>query len=129
MYLKKEKLELKSEKNSFSANDSEAFLKKKTIFIMSIAHHCHVGYVWGSHHTHTGAAVEPLCLPTNPEWGNYRDGTDGATAYSYGAEYETDDLSSKLLKLHDHDVPCAVCLVRNRSIVKMFPGNTCSTLS
>ncbi|XP_065925119.1 uncharacterized protein [Magallana gigas] len=80
------------------------------------------GYVGGSRHTHSGAAVEPLCLPRKPEWGNYKDGTDGAKAYIYGAEYETGDLSGKWLKLHDHDVPCAVCLVRNRSVVKMFPA-------
>lgn len=68
------------------------------------------------------SAVEPLCLPRNPEWGDYRDETDGAKAYIYGAEYQTGDSAGKLIKLHDHDVPCAVCLVRNRSVVKMFPG-------
>ena len=40
----------------------------------------------------------------------------------YGAEYETNTLSDFMSKLVHHDVPCAVCLVRNRSIVKMFPG-------
>lgn len=81
-----------------------------------------VGYVGGSHYSHTGAAVESLCLPRNPEWGNYNDAADGVKAYIFGAEYETSDLSGKFLKLHDHDVPCAVCLVRNRSVVQMFPG-------
>lgn len=38
---------------------------------------CFIGFVGGSQYTHTGAAVEPLCLPRKPEWGNYyRDGTD-----------------------------------------------------
>uniref|UniRef100_K1R6D8 Short-chain collagen C4 n=1 Tax=Magallana gigas TaxID=29159 RepID=K1R6D8_MAGGI len=84
------------------------------------------GYVGGSLFSHTGAAVEPLCLPRNPEWGDYRDETDGAKAYIYGAEYQTGDSAGKLIKLHDHDVPCAVCLVRNRSVVKMFPARkTC----
>lgn len=32
------------------------------------------GYVGGSLHSHSGAAVDALCLPRNPEWGNYRDG-------------------------------------------------------
>lgn len=68
--------------------------------------------------------MEPLCLPRNPEWGIYRDGTDGYKAYVYGAEYVTSDLSDKWPKLHNHDVPCAVCLVRNRSVVKMFPGKS-----
>lgn len=82
------------------------------------------GYVGGSLYSDTGAAVDPLCLPRNPEWEHYRDGTDGYKAYIYGAEYETIGLRDKWLKLHDHDVPCAVCLVRNRSVVKMFPGKS-----
>lgn len=81
------------------------------------------GYTAGSAHTHTGAAVEPLCLPRNPEWGIYRDGVENI--YSnivYGAEYETNGVPGYMSTLHDHDVPCAVCLVRGKSIVKMFPG-------
>uniref|UniRef100_K1Q746 Short-chain collagen C4-like n=1 Tax=Magallana gigas TaxID=29159 RepID=K1Q746_MAGGI len=83
-------------------------------------------YVGGSHYTHTGAAVEPLCLPKTPEWGIYRDGTDGAKAYIYGAEYETNELFGKWHSLYQHDVPCSVCLLRGRSVVQMFPGRkTC----
>lgn len=82
----------------------------------------YVGYVGGFEYHHSGAAVEPVCLPRNPEWGKYRDWRDGNKAYIYGAEYETSDLSGKWYKLHDHDVPCAVCLVRNKSVVKMFAG-------
>lgn len=47
------------------------------------------GFTGGSFYGHKGAAVEPLCLPTNPEWGIYIDGYDGSKAYVYGAEYET----------------------------------------
>lgn len=62
-------------------------------------------------------------LPTSePEWGVYRDGTDGQKAYIYGAEYQTNTLSGYMRSFHDHDVPCAVCLVPKKSIVKMFPG-------
>ena len=75
-----------------------------------------------SHFTHTGAAVDPLCLPRDPEWGIYRDGVESYSNIVYGAEYETGAVSGYMSKLHDHDVPCAVCLVRERSIVKMFPG-------
>ena len=39
----------------------------------------------------------------------------------YGAEYETYTYNN-MPPVHDHDVPCAVCLVRNRSLVRMFPG-------
>ena len=80
------------------------------------------GYAGGSSHIHTGAAVDPLCLPRDPEWGIHRDGTEGPKSYMYGAEYETNALSGYMSTLHDHDVPCAVCLVRNRSVVQMFPG-------
>ncbi|XP_078330748.1 uncharacterized protein LOC144624691 [Crassostrea virginica] len=85
----------------------------------------HSGFAGGSLYYHKGAAVDPLCLPRDPEWGIYKDGTDGAKAYVYGAEYETYTYNS-MPTVHDHDVPCAVCLVRNRSVTKMFPGRkTC----
>ena len=66
--------------------------------------------------------MEPLCLPRDPEWGIYRDGVDGARNYAFGAEYETGSFQGYWSKVNDHDVPCSVCLVRNRSLVKMFPG-------
>lgn len=81
-----------------------------------------LGYTGGSWYTNRGAAVDTLCLPRDPEWGNYRDGTDGRKAYILGAEYQTYDSLGNLRKLNDHDVPCAVCLRRNRSVVRMFPG-------
>ncbi|XP_078329456.1 uncharacterized protein LOC144617616 [Crassostrea virginica] len=84
------------------------------------------GYTGGSGHTYSGAAVEPLCLPRNPEWGIYRDGVEGNKNYLLGAEYETETVSGYMSTLHNHDVPCAVCLVRKRSVVKMFPARkTC----
>lgn len=75
-----------------------------------------------SHYSHTAAVVDPLCLPRDPEWGVYTDGADGTKAFVYGAEYETSTSAGSLQALHDHDVPCAVCLARNKSVVKMFPG-------
>ncbi|XP_056006027.1 short-chain collagen C4-like [Ostrea edulis] len=84
------------------------------------------GFTGGSHYTHSGAAVDPLCLPRDPEWGRYKDGADGGRAYVYGAEYETGNSLSNLRNLHDHDVPCAVCLVHNRSVLRVFPARkTC----
>lgn len=67
-----------------------------------------LGYTGGSSFDHTGSAVDLLCLPRDPEWGAYSDGTDGNKAYLYGAEYKTDTSPSNLQKLHDHDKPCAV---------------------
>lgn len=80
------------------------------------------GYTGGSHHSHKGAAVEPLCLPRNPEGGMYTDGYEGNKNYVYGAEYETNSFKGYIQTIHDHDVPCVVCLVRQRTVVKMFPG-------
>lgn len=80
------------------------------------------GFTGGSFYGHKGAAVEPLCLPRNPEWGIYIDGHDGSKAYVYGAEYETYTFKDYIKSLHEHDIPCAVCLVRQRSVVQMFPG-------
>lgn len=84
------------------------------------------GFTGGSWYRHPGAAVEPLCLPRDPQWGEYRDGNDGARAYVFGAEYETGSSAGYLRTIYEHDVPCSVCLVPNRSVVKMFPArNTC----
>uniref|UniRef100_K1QIL0 Short-chain collagen C4 n=1 Tax=Magallana gigas TaxID=29159 RepID=K1QIL0_MAGGI len=80
------------------------------------------GFTGGSYYGHKGAAVDPLCLPKDPEWGLYTDGTDGDKAYVYGAEYETATSPGNLRSLYQHDVPCAICLLRNRSVVKMFPA-------
>ncbi|XP_056006015.1 uncharacterized protein LOC130050320 [Ostrea edulis] len=81
------------------------------------------GYTGGSHYTYSGAAVEPLCLPRDPEWGRFKNGADGGRAYVYGAEYQTTDYLSSL---YEHDVPCAVCLVNNRSVLRVFPARkTC----
>lgn len=80
------------------------------------------GYVGGSHFNNRGAAVEPLCLPRNPQWLKYRDGIENERAYVHGAEYETRTSSGGLRGVHDQDVPCAVCLKRKRFVVNMFPG-------
>nr|XP_022292474.1 short-chain collagen C4-like [Crassostrea virginica] len=86
----------------------------------------HSGFAGGSWYTHPGAAVDPLCLPRDPEWGIYKDGTDGSKAYVYGAEYEITMGNDHLSSVDEHDIPCAVCLIRNRSVAKMFAGRkTC----
>uniref|UniRef100_A0A8W8IHH6 Short-chain collagen C4 n=1 Tax=Magallana gigas TaxID=29159 RepID=A0A8W8IHH6_MAGGI len=86
----------------------------------------HSGYVGGSDYKNPGAAVEPLCLPKNPQWGKFKDGKDGQKAELLGAEYQMHTVSNYWRHYHDHDVPCAVCLVRQRSVVQMFPGRrTC----
>uniref|UniRef100_K1PRA3 Short-chain collagen C4 n=1 Tax=Magallana gigas TaxID=29159 RepID=K1PRA3_MAGGI len=89
----------------------------------------HSSFTGGSYYGHKGATVEPLCLPRNPEWEIYNDEYDGAKAYVYGAEYQTNTFKGSIKTLHDHDIPCTVCLVRQRSIVQMFPGNLIGVLA
>ncbi|XP_034330867.1 uncharacterized protein [Magallana gigas] len=120
----KEKIESKVKTDT--SNRSVVYTRwgKKTC--PSNAELVHSGFTGGSYYTHKGAAVEPLCLPRNPEWGRYTDGHDGAKAYVYGAEYETYSFIGFDQTLHEHDVPCAVCIVRQKTVVKMFPARkTC----
>uniref|UniRef100_K1RJ29 Short-chain collagen C4 n=1 Tax=Magallana gigas TaxID=29159 RepID=K1RJ29_MAGGI len=115
---------LRREFESFSIEVKKALkeVKEKQVADMQMIQ----GYVGGSWYTHTGAAVNPLCLPKNPEWGFYRDGTDGEKAYIFGGEYQTNSVPAYMKTLNQHDVPCVVCLVRRRSVVQMFPARkTC----
>ncbi|XP_062573100.1 short-chain collagen C4-like [Saccostrea cucullata] len=81
------------------------------------------GFAGGSYYTHKGASVNPLCLPTDPEWGVYNDRVDEWSAYMYGAEYETVTIpDNRVAKLHNENVPCAVCLLRDKSIARVFPA-------
>ncbi|XP_062569838.1 short-chain collagen C4-like [Saccostrea cucullata] len=79
------------------------------------------GYAAGSHYRHTGGAVEPLCLPTNPEWEIHNTEVEYSRGLVYGAEYET--LHSLVMTdVHDHDVPCAVCRTQNNESVLAIPA-------
>lgn len=59
-------------------------------------------------------------MARDPEWGIYQDGVSEYKSYIFGAEFET--AGSSMGSVHNYDVPCAVCLTQNRSVVKMFPG-------
>ena len=88
------------------------------------------GRVGGSHHKtgHSGGGSNPQCLPLDP---NFLTPISGAQlrAYMYGAEYQTH--TDKYSYLHgrvEHNVPCAVCHVSNRTAVYMVPAKyTCPT--
>ena len=90
------------------------------------AHLIYHGYAAGSHNTHSGGAADTQCLPRDPQWGNVYHG-QSATSYIYGAEYQTGIDGSKSIfgeNIHDQDVPCAVCEVKGRTTLKMFPART-----
>ncbi|XP_062619108.1 uncharacterized protein LOC134280684 [Saccostrea cucullata] len=85
------------------------------------------GYAGGTHYYYPGGAVEPLCLPKNPEWGRHN--TEQNYAFRgvvFGAEYQTytDIIMSDL---HDQDVPCVVCRTQNDKPVLVIPARkSCS---
>ncbi|XP_065925527.1 uncharacterized protein [Magallana gigas] len=124
--MKKFKETMKSEVNTYIGNSSVVYTRwgKKTC--PSNAELVHSGFTGGSHYTHKGAAVEPLCLPRNPEWGLYNDGYDAYKNLVFGGEYRTGSFTGNIRTVDNHDVPCALCLVRRKSVVQMFPARkTC----
>ncbi|XP_067653267.1 uncharacterized protein [Haliotis asinina] len=79
------------------------------------------GIAGGSHYRQKGGPANTLCLPENPEYGNYTLGYEDNGAI-YGTEYETNEHSVSFKRLHDHDVPCAVCKSRTKTSVIMVPA-------
>ncbi|KAH3792984.1 hypothetical protein DPMN_146486 [Dreissena polymorpha] len=83
------------------------------------------GQAAGGHHLHTGSG-EYICLPNDPEYDKYNQNNDENRSLMYGAEYETHAPITNppaLSDLHDHDVPCSVCLARGKTTL-MIPGRT-----
>ena len=78
------------------------------------------GVVAGSWWEHTGAAVDPLCLPPEPKYLQYQSGYQGY-ARLYGAEYETVS-PSPLDHSYQRNVPCALCEVTGRTNKIMIPS-------
>ena len=87
------------------------------------------GRAGGPQHTHSGGGSNPQCLPLDPNFLTQISGTQTYRALMYGAEYQTyTDSNSYLHGRHNHDVPCAVCHVSNRTAVYMVPAKyTCPT--
>ena len=89
------------------------------------------GIVGGQHYSHSGGGSNILCLPMNPNWGNYTaEGEE--TQYIYGGEYEISAYNSfstvglfsnvNSKALHDHNIPCAVCQTLKPATIMMLPA-------
>ena len=78
------------------------------------------GVAAGSEYTHQGAAVDPLCLPPDPQYLKYESGYQ-AHARIYGAEYILLK-GSPLDHSHRRNVPCALCQVNGRTNKIMIPS-------
>ncbi|XP_062616599.1 uncharacterized protein LOC134278302, partial [Saccostrea cucullata] len=79
------------------------------------------GFAAGSYPSDRYMNVETICIPKDPELGiNSFNTINNYGSNLYGAIYETSN------SYEDHGVPCAVCLVHNRSVIKVFPARkTC----
>ncbi|XP_065907907.1 uncharacterized protein [Dysidea avara] len=77
------------------------------------------GVVAGSAYGHEGAAVDPLCLPPNPQYLKSQSGYQNWVQL-YGAEYQTG--GTPLDHGHDRNVPCALCQAYGRTNKIMIPS-------
>ena len=74
----------------------------------------------GSWWKHTGAAIDPLCLPPNPQYLKYQKNYQNHAGL-YGAEYEVP--SGPLDHSHERNVPCALCQVSGHTNKIMIPSH------
>ena len=79
------------------------------------------GVVAGSDHLHEGAAVDPLCLPPNPQYLKYHSGYQGHVRV-FGAEYQI-STGSPIDQSHDRNIPCALCQAYGRTNKIMIPSH------
>lgn len=82
------------------------------------SHSIYSGFTAGSWYDHYGAAVEPLCLPPDPQ---YLKSIQGYQNYArlYGAEYQT---AGPLNHADNRNIPCALCQAYGRTNVIMIPS-------
>ncbi|KAK3577114.1 hypothetical protein CHS0354_037148 [Potamilus streckersoni] len=86
------------------------------------------GYMAGSAFNQTGNGPTNLCLPEDPTWAKYEDGTPNGDikAHVYGTEYEIGyggTFTPFLSSITERDVPCAFCRTTRSSSI-MIPGRT-----
>ncbi|XP_036355763.1 short-chain collagen C4-like [Octopus sinensis] len=92
------------------------------------------GVVGGQFFAHFGGGSNLLCLPNDPIWANYT-AVGEVGGWIYGSEYQLDLYPTNKLfsfanaeSIHDHNVPCAICLTRKPAVVMMLPArNECYT--
>ncbi|XP_078670731.1 short-chain collagen C4-like [Branchiostoma floridae x Branchiostoma belcheri] len=82
------------------------------------------GLAGGAWYNHNGGGSNYQCLPSDPEWGWYKDGLqETREAYMYGAEYQIGlDSPYDTGAIHDRNVPCAVCHSLSRRAQLLIPA-------
>ena len=82
----------------------------------------YAGRTGSSYHAHSGGGANYICMPNDPEYSSYIPGVQGRS-YVYGTEYEGPPLAPGR---NQHNAPCAVCDVPDKSRVLMIPAKlTC----
>ena len=79
------------------------------------------GRAAGTFYTTQGGTSDYLCLPDTPEHSTYRPGVQGYSPI-YGAEYQTDHSTLPIPGVHQHNVPCTVCLTSRKEVVLTIPA-------
>ena len=69
--------------------------------------------------TSAGGGGNYLCLPDDPQYSTYRAGRQGFSDI-FGVEYDNPVID--YTKLHNYNVPCAVCMARGRAALLMIPA-------
>ncbi|GAB1598961.1 uncharacterized protein LOC115232406 [Argonauta hians] len=81
------------------------------------------GVVAGSSHGDAGGGSNVLCLPMEPQWGNYTAAVEAASTI-YGSEYGNSGYDTDIL--NGHNIPCSVCQTNKPAVIMMLPGrNKC----
>lgn len=81
----------------------------------------YTGKAGGSRFPERGGGTNYLCMPLTVEYTCFEEGIQfSSRSFLHGIEYETEQ--SPLELVHDHDVPCAVCLVKHSPESLMIPG-------
>ncbi|XP_065187808.1 uncharacterized protein LOC135818376 [Sycon ciliatum] len=85
----------------------------------------YTGFMAGSHFTHKGGAAEYLCLPEEPQYGDFKPGVQSGNLV-YVSELETSHSFQPFTGLFQHNPLCAVCQADSRVSHIMIPArNTC----
>ena len=82
----------------------------------------YAGRTGSNYHAHSGGGANYICMPNDPEYSSYFPGVQGRS-HVYGTEYEGPPIAPGR---EQHNAPCAVCDVSNKSRVLMIPAKlTC----
>ena len=75
----------------------------------------------GGRYDQKGSGANHLCLPFNPQYAPHVGNAGGSLIY--GSEYhQVDQVNSRNKRIHDRNIPCAVCRVQMRSTAMMVPA-------